>query len=91
MLEHVAADVGDHALAEPIDRVEARGAGQREDQPDAGQRDEIFVDQVGIDAGEAEIDHAPDGKRHGERGRGRDHQRGERGREHAPVAQQIGP
>ena len=77
MLEHVAADVGDHPLAEPVDRVEARGAGQCEDQADAGQRDEIFIDQVGIDAGEAEIDHAPDGKRHGERGRGRDHQRGE--------------
>ena len=46
MLEHVAADVGDHPLAEPVDAVEARGAGQGEDQADADQRDEIFVDEA---------------------------------------------
>ena len=52
---------------------------------------EIFVDQVGIDAGEAEIDHAPDGERHGERGRGRHDERDERGGEHPLMAQEIGP
>ena len=91
MLEHVAADIGHHPLAEPVDAVEARGARQREDEADADERGEIFVDQAGLDAGEAEIDHAPDGKRHGERGGSRDEKGEQSGAEHALVAQEIGP
>ena len=91
MLEHVAADIGDHPLAEPIHRVEPRRAGQRQHEADAGQRGEIFVDQIRLDPGEAEIDHAPDGERHGQRGRGRDQQRDQRRGEHPLVAQEIGP
>ena len=59
MLEHVAPDVGHDALAEPVDAIEARGARQCEHEADADQRREIFVDEARIDAGEAEIDHAP--------------------------------
>ena len=50
MLEDVGADIGDHALAEPVHEIEARGAGQREDEADAEQRGEIFVDEAGLHA-----------------------------------------
>ncbi len=91
MLEHVAADVGDHPLAEPVDAIEPRGAGEREHEADADQGDEIFVDETGIDAGEAEIDHASHGERHGERGGGRDEESEQRRAEHSPVTQEIRP
>ena len=86
MLEHVAANVGHHPFAQPVHRVEARRTRQGEDDADADQRSEIFVDEIGLDAGEAEIDHAPDGKRHDKRGPCRDDQRNKRGGEHPPVA-----
>ena len=91
MLEHVTPDVGDHPLAEPVDAVEARGAGEGEDQADADQGDEIFVDEARIDAGEAEIDHASHGKRHGERRGRRDDEREQCRAEHAPMTQEIWP
>ena len=47
--EHVGADVGDHALTDPIDAIEARGGGDGEDEADAEQRDEIFVDKAGLE------------------------------------------
>ncbi len=91
MGEHVAANIRNHALAEPIHRVEARGACQREDQANAGQRGEIFVDQVGFDPREAEIDHAPDGKRDGKGGSGRNQQGSKGHGQHPLMAKEIRP
>ena len=89
MLEHVAADVGHDALAEPVHAIEARGARDREDRAHAHERQEIFVHQVRIDPREAEIDHAAHGERHGERGGRGDQQRQKRRCEHALVPQEI--
>ncbi len=47
--------------------------------------------RLGIDAGEAEIDHAPDGERDGERRAGGDEKGEQRRPEHALVAQEIRP
>ncbi len=91
MPEHVAADIGDHALAEPVHEIEPGGARQSEDDADADQRAEIGVDQVGLDAGEAEIDHAPDRQRHGQRRRRRDDERHEGPDDHRFMAEQIRP
>ena len=88
--EDIGADIGDDALAEPVHAIEAGGACQGEDEADAEQGCEIFVDQARLDPAEADIDHAPHGKRHGEGCRGRDDEGGERRRDHAPVAQDIG-
>ena len=91
MLEDVGADVRDDALAEPVHAVEARGTRKGEDEADAHQRGKIDIDQLGLDPAEAEIDHAPNGKRNGE-GCGSGEEQGEEGRrQHALVAQQIGP
>src|SRR6185369_16682185 len=89
VLEHVAANISDHALSEPIHAVETCRTCEREDQPNAGKRREIFVDEIGLDAGEAEIDHAPHRHGHGERRSSRDEQRGERRGEHGLVAEEI--
>ena len=43
--EDVAAQIGDDALAEPVDVVEARGAGDREDEADDDQHGEVAVDE----------------------------------------------
>ena len=96
MPEHLRAQVGDHALAQPVDRVHARGAGQRQHQADADQRDEVEVDEAAVVPGKADVDHAPHGDRHRQHGRGRDdqgHERqpppwpgGARGRATAPAA-----
>jgi len=91
MLEHVAPNIGDHPLAEPVHAIETRGAGEREDQADADQGEKIFVDEVGVDTGEAEIDHAPHGEWHGERGACGDEKREQRRGEYPPMAQEIGP
>ncbi len=90
MLEHVGADIGDHPLAEPVHAIKAGGAGKGEDEADTEERGEIFVDQVGLDPGEADIDHAPHRQRNGERGGGRDDERHEGRSDHALVTQNIG-
>ena len=48
MGEHVAAQIGDDALAERGDEVVARGAGEREHGHDRDQHREIAVDQVAL-------------------------------------------
>ena len=62
-LEDVGADIGDDALAEPVHAIEAGGACQGEDEADAEQGCEIFVDEARLHPAEADIDHAPHGKR----------------------------
>ena len=85
MAEHVRAQVGDHALAQPVHGVHARRAGQRQHQADADQRDEIVVDEDAVVRRQKPtIDHAPHGHRHRQHGRGRDDQGHERRRHHAP-------
>ena len=61
----------------------------REDEADAEQGGEIFVDEARLHPAEADIDHAPHGERQDEGRRGRDDQRHERGPDHAPIAEEI--
>ena len=78
MAEHVAAQIGDDALAERGHEVVARGARQREHRHDRDHDGEIAVDQARALAREAEIDHAADRDRHRQRGERRDDERAER-------------
>ena len=66
--EDVAAQVGDDALAKPVDVVEARGAGDRQDEADDDQHREVAVDEHAVVGAKAEVDHAPHGHRNDERG-----------------------
>ncbi len=59
MREHVAAQIGDDALAERGDEVVAERARQRQYRCDPDHDQEIAVDQRHAAGGEAEIDHAP--------------------------------
>ena len=89
--EDVRAQVGDHALAQPVHRVHARRAGERQHQADADQGDEVEIDEAAVVAGKADIDHAPHGDRHREHGGSREDQRHQRQRHHAGMAPDIGP
>jgi hypothetical protein len=89
MLEHVGAEIGNHALAEPVHAIEAGCAGDGENEADAEQRREIFVDQIRLDPGKAEIDHAPHGKRHRECGGGRNNESHQSAGKHPFVAGEI--
>ncbi len=91
MPEDLRAQVGDHALAQPVDRVHARRAGERQHQADADQGDEVEIDEAAVVAGKADIDHAPHGDRHGEHGGSREDQRHQRQRHHAGMPPDIGP
>ncbi len=68
--EDVAAQIGDDALAEPVDVIEARGAGDRQHEADDDQHREVAVDEHAVVGAEAEVDHAPHGHRNDERGEG---------------------
>ena len=84
MGEEVAAEIGDDPLAERHHQVEAGGAGEREQPGEHDQRDEGAVHEAGIAGGEADVDHAPDGERHGERRQRRADKGGDR-RRHPPL------
>jgi len=57
MCEHISPQIGNHALAQPIDRIEARGARHRQHDPDPSHHCEILVNKSGILGREAQIDH----------------------------------
>ena len=85
VLEHICTQIGDDAFAQPVDEVEARGAGNGQDRSDDDQHAEILVDELTIGGAEAEVDHAPDGQRHHEHRACRDHERHQSRRQHALV------
>ena len=87
--EHVGAQIGDDALAQPVDGVHAARACHRQHQADADERDEVAVDEAAVMGREPDVDHAPDGQRHCQHGGGGSDQ-GDQGRQHhAQVAPQI--
>ena len=90
VVEHVAAQVGDDALAERDDEVVARRARHREHAGDRDHHREIAVDQVHALVGEPEVDHAAHRERHRQRRQRRDQQRGQRRERPAAVARDIG-
>ena len=65
--EKVAPEVGDDALAERDDEVVARRARQREQAGKHDQGEKAAVDEGGVRAGEADVDHRADGERHRQR------------------------
>ncbi len=89
--EDVAAQVGDDALAQPVDVVEARGAGDREDEADDDQHGEVAVDEQAVVGAEAEVDHPAHGHRNDERGDSRDDERNAGQRQLERVAGKIRP
>ena len=89
--EHIRAQVGDDALAQPVDVVEARGAGEREDEADDDQHREVFVDEDAVVRAKAEVDHAPHRHRNDEHRQGRDDERDGRERQLQLVTGKIGP
>jgi hypothetical protein len=64
VLEHRAAQIGDHALAQRGHEIETRRAGAREGGHDRDHHREILVDQFDPFGREAEVDHAPHRDRH---------------------------
>ena len=74
MTEDVAAQIGDDALAQPVDVVEARRAGEGEDQTDDDQHREVLVDEHAVVGAEPEVDHAAHGHRDDQHGEGRNNE-----------------
>ena len=62
-----AADIGDDALADPGDVIEAHGGGDRHQRRDAEQREEVIVDEAGAFGREAVVDHRAHGERQNQR------------------------
>ena len=89
--EHVAAQVGDDALAEPVDVVEARRAGDGQHQADDDQHGEVAVDEGAVLGAEAEVDHAAHGHRNGQRRQRRDDERQTGENELQLVPRKVGP
>jgi len=87
----IAQQVGDHALAQPVDGIHAAGAGNGQHQADADEGHEVAVDEAAVVGGKAHIDHAPDGQRHCQHGRRRHHEGYQRRGQHPRVARKIGP
>ncbi len=73
--EHVAAQVGDDPLAQPVDVVEARRAGDGQHQADDDQHGEVAVDEGAVVRAEAEVDHPAHGHRDDQRRHRRDDER----------------
>ena len=90
MREEVGAKIGDDPLAERDDQVVAAGAGEREDAGEHDQRHKAAVDEGGVAAGEADVDHRADRKRHGKRGEGGRDERRQREEGAPAVAADVG-
>jgi hypothetical protein len=90
MAEHVAAQIGDDALAQRGHEVVARGARQRQHGRNRDHNAEIAVDQAQALAGETKIDHAAHRERNRKRGQCRDHERAQSGCRTAAIAPDIG-
>jgi hypothetical protein len=88
--EHIAAKVGDDALADGDDEVVAQGARQCEECCQGQQHLEIVVDERPVSGGKALIDHAAHGERQGERGGRRQREREKRADDEAAIAGEIG-
>jgi hypothetical protein len=84
-----AADVGDDALAEPRDEIEAQRRERAEHDGGAQERDEVAVDRRRVADHEAFVDQEPQRDRQRELRPGRDEQRADGRREHAPMGCQV--
>ena len=91
MAKHLRPQVRHHPFAQPVDRVHARGACHRQHQADDDQHGKIHIHEYAVGARKAVIDHAAHGDRHRQHGAGRDHERDQRHRKHARMAQDVWP
>ena len=89
MREHVASQVGDDPLADPVDGVEAQRAGSGEHDADDHHHAEVAVDELSVGAREARVDHAANAERHDEHSAGRYDDRRQHAGKRAWVSQQI--
>ncbi len=89
--EDVGPDIGDDALAQPIDQKETRRTGTADQEADQYQHQEVLIDESTDAIGETEVDHAPDRHRHGQHRHGRDNESDARQCEHPGMLQNIGP
>jgi hypothetical protein len=89
--EDLGAQVGDHPLAQPVDRIHAGRAGHGQRQAEGDQGGEIAVDDAAFRARETVVHHAAHRQRHGQRGRRRRHERHQGQEQHRGVAPDVGP
>ena len=89
MGEDVAPQVGDHPLAERRDEIVAGGGGERDDQHQRPDREEIGVDRPPARPREAEVDHPPEREGHGQRRAGGREQCEERRQRPAAIVQSV--
>ena len=68
MREHVGTQIRYSALADPVDEIEARRAGDGQYDAEHHQHGEVLPDHVAVVGAEAVIDDAAHGHRHGEHG-----------------------
>ena len=90
MREHVAAQIGDDALADGHDEVVARCAGKGEHRDDRDHHAEIAVDHGDAARRETEIDHPPHRDRHQQGRQGGDGERNECEQGASAVACNVG-
>ncbi len=81
----VGAQVGDHALAEPGDQVEAQRGEDAEGAGGGEERDEVAVDGLGAAGGHALVDQVSQRDRQREHGAEARQQRGEREQDRAAI------
>ena len=90
MGEQVAAQVADHALAQPRHQVEARARGDRQNHRHGEQRGQRIVEDIGPALGEAAVDQGAQAGAEGQHRAGRHQQRQQRQRHPAAIGPEIG-
>ncbi len=90
MGEKIVAQVGDDSFAKRHHQEIARRGGQRQQADDADHGKKIGIDDARVVGGEAPVDHAAHGQRHGQGGRGGDRQGCQRAKRPAEPAAGIG-
>ena len=89
MREHIAAEIGDHPLAQRCHEIIPRGRGQGDDDHQGSHGEKIDIDRAAALFREAEIDHRTQRERHRERRGGGDCQRRQRRARAAEIAPAI--
>ena len=91
MREEISAQISDHALTNRHDEIISRGRGQSQNRDHDNHGGKIEIDRTrAIGRGEAVVDHAFDGERHGEGGARGGCQGDQRGQNASLVAVRIG-
>ncbi len=87
--EHVGAQVRHRALADPVDEIEARRAGDGQHQAEHHQHGEVLPDHDAVVGAETMIDDTAHGHRHGEHGQRGDDEGGESGHKPARMPHDV--